>query len=103
MEVRKILEKVQSGEWSIADAENHLKMQPFEELGFAKLDTHREVRSGFSEVIYCAGKPDEYLVSIFRKCMKRMGKFLVHGQAPNSMNWCERFFPWYSMTVWQRY
>ena len=74
MEVRKILEKVQSGEWSIADAENHLKMQPFEELGFAKLDTHREVRSGFSEVIYCAGKPDEYLVSIFQKMYEKNGE-----------------------------
>jgi len=74
MEVRKILEKVQSGEWSIVDAENHLKMQPFEELGFAKLDTHREVRSGFSEVIYCAGKPDEYLVSIFQKMYEKNGE-----------------------------
>lgn len=74
MEVRKILEKVQSGEWSIADAENHLKMQPFEELGFAKLDTHREVRSGFSEVIYCTGKPDEYLVSIFQKMYEKNGE-----------------------------
>ncbi len=74
MEVRKILEKVQSGEWSIADAENHLRMQPFEELGFAKLDTHREVRSGFSEVIYCAGKPDEYLVSIFQKMYEKNGE-----------------------------
>ena len=74
MEVRKILEKVQSGEWSIADAENHLRMQPFEELGFAKLDTHREVRSGFSEVIYCAGKLDEYLVSIFQKMYEKNGE-----------------------------
>lgn len=74
MEVRKILEKVQSGEWSIADAENHLRMQPFEELGFAKLDTHREVRSGFSEVIYCTGKPDEYLVSIFQKMYEKNGE-----------------------------
>ncbi len=49
-------------------------MQPFEELGFAKLDTHREVRSGFSEVIYCAGKPDEYLVSIFQKMYEKNGE-----------------------------
>lgn len=31
----------------------------YEEMGFAKLDTDREVRTGFPEVIYCAGKPDE--------------------------------------------
>lgn len=36
-------------------------------MGFARLDTDREQRSGFPEVIFCSGKPDEYLVSIYRK------------------------------------
>ena len=46
----------------------------YEEMGFAKLDTDREVRTGFPEVIYCAGKPDEYLVSIFRKMYEKYGE-----------------------------
>lgn len=71
--VREILEKVQSGEMPVEEAEQYLKRQPFEEMGFAKLDTHRELRSGFPEVIYCAGKPDEYLVSIFQKMYEKNG------------------------------
>lgn len=74
MQIRDILEKVQQGELSAADAEKYLKLQPFEEMGFAKLDLHREVRSGFPEVIYCAGKPDEYLVSIYQKMYENYGE-----------------------------
>lgn len=75
-EVKDILERVRRGEMSVEEAEMYLRRQPFEEMGFAKLDTHRELRSGFPEVIYCAGKPDEYLVSIFQKMYEKNGEVL---------------------------
>ena len=74
MEIKEILEKVQSGEMTPKEAERYLKAQPFEEMGFAKLDLHRRVRSGFPEVIYCEGKPDEYLVSIYQKMVEENGE-----------------------------
>ncbi len=74
METREILEKVRSGKLSIEEAERHFKKQPFEELGYAKLDSHREVRSGFPEVIFCSGKPEEYLISIYRKMYETNGE-----------------------------
>ena len=37
-------------------------MSDYEEMGFAKLDTQREKRTGFPEVVFCEGKPDEYLI-----------------------------------------
>lgn len=74
MEVREILEQVKSGEISLADAERYFKRQPFEELGYAKLDNHREIRSGFPEVIYCSGKPDDYLKSIYVKLYELNGE-----------------------------
>lgn len=74
MEVKDILEKVRNGELAVEEAEQYLRRQPFEEMGFAKLDMHREVRTGFPEVIYCAGKPDEYLVSIFQKMYEKNGE-----------------------------
>ena len=43
-------------------------------MGYAKLDMHRETRSGFPEVIYCAGKPDEFLVNIYRKMLEKNGE-----------------------------
>ncbi len=45
----------------------------YENLGFAKLDTDRRARSGFPEVIYCSGKPDDYLVSIYRRMVELEG------------------------------
>lgn len=74
LETKEILEKVRSGEISIEEAERHFKKQPYEEMGFAKLDVHREVRTGFPEVIYCAGKADDYLVSIYQKMYEMYGE-----------------------------
>ena len=53
METREVLKKVQAGTLSVEDAEQFFRRQPFEELGYAKLDTHRKIRSGFAEVIFC--------------------------------------------------
>ena len=74
MEVRKILEQVKNNEISMEDAEKYFKRQPFEELGYAKLDSHREIRSGFPEVVFCSGKPDEYLISIYQKLYELNGE-----------------------------
>lgn len=74
MEVREILEQVKNNEISIKDAEKYFKKQPFEELGYAKLDSHREIRSGFPEVVFCNGKPDEYLKSIYQKLYELHGE-----------------------------
>ena len=60
-----ILRKVQDGRMSVEEALKHFGKQPFEEMNYAKPDIHREVRTGFAEVIFCQGKPDEYIVSIF--------------------------------------
>lgn len=63
-EIRRILELVQGGELSVADAVLKLKMQPFEDIGFAKLDHHRALRQGVAEVIYGAGKTPEQISQI---------------------------------------
>jgi len=55
-EAREILEAVKSGDMSVEAALLSLKKQPFEDIGFAKVDMHRGIRQGFPEVIYGAGK-----------------------------------------------
>ncbi len=65
MDIKEMLEKVKNGEVSIEKAEETLKKLPYEDLGFAKLDHHRKLRSGFGEVIYCSGKAMDHLVKIF--------------------------------------
>lgn len=74
METREILEQVKSGTMSVEEAEGHFRRQPFEDLGFAKLDMHRKIRSGFPEVIFCKGKPDAFLVSIYKRMVEEEGK-----------------------------
>ena len=56
MDVHELLLKVQNKEMDLNAAEEYLKKLPYEDLGFAKLDHHRALRSGFGEVVYCAGK-----------------------------------------------
>ena len=74
MDTREILEKVKRGEISVEEAEGYFRREPFEELGYAKLDFHREVRTSFPEVIFCSGKPDQYLVSIYQKVVEATGR-----------------------------
>lgn len=56
MDVLKLLNQVRSGEVEVAEAAGLLKKLPYEELGFAKLDHHRELRRGCGEVVFCPGK-----------------------------------------------
>ena len=74
METKAILEQVRNGQMSVEEAERYFRRRPFEELGYAKLDSHREIRSGFPEVIYCSGKADAYLVSIYEKMYEANGE-----------------------------
>lgn len=76
MELHGILEQVKQGTVSIEEAEAILRRQPFEDLGYAKLDTHRKVRSGFPEVIFCSGKADEHLLNIFGRLLLEEGEVL---------------------------
>lgn len=74
MEAREVLMKLKRDEISLEEAESYFKREPFEELGYAKLDTHREVRSGFPEVIYCSRKADAHLLDIFKKLYEENGE-----------------------------
>ena len=76
MDVRKLLEEVKTGEMDLERAEALLKDLPYEDLGYAKLDHHRALRSGFGETVFCQSKPDEYLVQIFKKFYERDGEVL---------------------------
>lgn len=76
MDTLELLKKVQDGEMGIEEAQEHLKKLPYEELGFAKLDHHRGLRSGFGEVIYCSGKSTEHLIQIYDAFAREGGNVL---------------------------
>jgi hypothetical protein len=63
-EIKKILEDVKTGKSSIEAAMNRLRDLPFEDVNFAKIDHHRELRTGYPEVILCSGKTTEQILKI---------------------------------------
>ena len=75
-DIREMLKKVAAGELSVDNAVLELKKEPFtaagyDDLGFAKLDTHRKLRQGAAEVIYGAGKTPEQIAGIVEAMKKR--------------------------------
>jgi hypothetical protein len=76
METIEILNKVKNGEMSVTEAEDFFRRQPFEDLGYAKLDSHRKLRSGFPEVVFCSGKADKHLLTIFERLLEAEGEVL---------------------------
>lgn len=65
-EVEKLLRKIRSGETSVEEALEVLKSFPYTDLGFARIDHHREIRRGYPEIIFCAGKTTLQVKEIFR-------------------------------------
>jgi NCAIR mutase (PurE)-related protein len=64
-QLRQLMEAVQGGEITAEAACDRLKNLPFEDLGYAKVDHHRSVRTGMPEVIYCKGKTADQVAGIF--------------------------------------
>ncbi|MFC1725489.1 nickel pincer cofactor biosynthesis protein LarB [candidate division KSB1 bacterium] len=62
-----LLKNVKSGKIDVNEALETLKSFPYEDLGFAKIDTHRDLRKGFPEVIFCQGKKTDQIVKIIEK------------------------------------
>lgn len=65
-----LLEKVANGSISKDEAIKNLELLPYQELNYAKIDHHRHLRSGFSEVIFCQGKTPEQVAEIFYETSK---------------------------------
>ena len=65
-EVEKLLKDVKNGKSTIEEALNVLKNFPYTDLGFARIDHHREMRTGYPEIIYCAGKSVDQVKEIVR-------------------------------------
>lgn len=75
--LRRLLESVRDGRTQIDDALVELKKLPFEDLGFAKVDHHRNIRNGYPEVIYCEGKTVGQIKEIVRRLMERNNNIMA--------------------------
>ncbi|MCR5664780.1 MAG: nickel pincer cofactor biosynthesis protein LarB [Oscillospiraceae bacterium] len=76
-ELISILEQVRDGSLSVDQAVTRLKLEPFQDLGFAKVDHHRELRQGVAEVIYGAGKTNAQIAAIAKAMLSRGQKTIL--------------------------
>jgi NCAIR mutase (PurE)-related protein len=65
--LQRVMRDVRAGRLSVGQAMEEVRGLPFEDLGFAKVDTHRAVRKGFPEAVYCPGKTDAQVVAIVER------------------------------------
>jgi NCAIR mutase (PurE)-related protein len=76
LKLRQLLDSIASGDLSVDQAIETLRDLPYEDLGHTKVDHHRQLRNGFPEVIYGAGKTPEQIATIFT-ALRRRGNVLV--------------------------
>ena len=93
-ETKKILEGVKNGSISVDDALLKLKTEPYDDLGYAKVDLHRKIRQGAAEVIYGAGKTPGQITGIIDSMLKHDQKqILITRLSPDSADIIKKEYP----------
>lgn len=80
--LKELLKNVKDGQINIDEAVEKLKTLPFEDLGFAKVDHHRNLRNGYPEVVYCEGKTNEQIKAIILKLMEKNNNIMATRAKP---------------------
>jgi NCAIR mutase (PurE)-related protein len=92
-ELEKILRGISAGKVSVDEAMEELREFPYTDLGFARIDHHRELRTGYPEIVYCAGKTPEQVRAIFAAMMEHDNN-IIGTRAPKEMfSYISPFFP----------
>lgn len=76
-DIRRLLQELVDGTIGVGDAIDRIQASGVEDLGFARLDTDRERRTGMAEAIFAPGKTDEQLDAIVERCLDHSGRVLV--------------------------
>ena len=75
--LKELLAKVKEGSLEVDEALEKLRGLPFEDMGFAKIDSHRNIRCGFPEVIFSQGKTTDQVIQIARRMMESNNNLLI--------------------------
>ncbi len=76
-DIRNLLERIKDNRVSVDEALNLIKHMPYEDLTFAKIDHHRQIRNGIAEVVYAEGKREEEVIEISRRIYEKHQRLLV--------------------------
>jgi NCAIR mutase (PurE)-related protein len=91
--LKDLLHRVKDGTIEVDEAITRLKSLPFEDIGFASIDHHRNLRRGFPEVIYGQGKKAEQIIKIIEKMMEKQENVLVTRLTDNKAKIIKKHFP----------
>ncbi len=91
--IEELLQEVQEGRVSIAEALERLRQLPYENLGFARVDHHRPLRQGFPEVVFAAGKSVEQIRAILTALLPGAQHLLVTRLGPKKAGLLVEDFP----------
>ena len=75
--IKKLLKELRDKKTTVRKAYQELKVLPYKNLDFARLDSHRLLRKGFGEVVYCEGKKPQHIKKILKDILKRDGYILL--------------------------
>lgn len=83
-QIYELLNSVKEGSLELGKAVEQLKQLPFEDLGYANVDHHREIRTGYPEVIFCPGKTNEQIRGIVERLLAK-GTNIMASRAEKSV------------------
>lgn len=93
LELEKILKGISEGSVSVDEAMEKLRNFPYSDLGFARIDHHRELRTGYPEIVYCAGKTHEQVRGIFSVMQEHENNIIGTRAEKELFEYISPFFP----------
>ncbi len=92
-EIEKVLQQFKSGQIEIKEVLEKLKHFSYDDLGFAKIDSQRQLRKGFPEVIFCQGKTLEQITEIAKRIKETRGKIVATRAVPDVYQEIKKIIP----------
>lgn len=92
-ELEKILSKIKDGTLGVDEGLEKLRVLPFQDIGFAKIDHHRDLRTGFPEVIYAPGKTIEQINEVAIEMFKTTSRVMITRASSEVYENIERLIP----------
>ncbi len=81
--IERLLKKIRAKKLGVKKAMEELKLLPYEDIGFAKIDHHRKLRKGVPEVVFCPGKKPEHIALIMSKILRYTDTVLATRASPD--------------------
>jgi len=75
--IKELLGKVKEGSLDVDEAIAQLRWLPYDDLGFAKIDSHRNIRRGFPEVVFAQGKTVDQVAKIAQRMLESNNNLLI--------------------------